>query len=418
MATERIIMHVDVNSAFLSWSNIKYMQNGGEDLRQIASAVAGDKSSRHGIILAKSMEAKKYGISTGEPIFMAMRKCPTLVLVPPDYHLYIEKSNALGELVSNYSPIIEQYSIDEFFIDYTGLEKVLGAPIDAANRLREQVERELGFTVNVGIGNNKLLAKMAGELKKPNLTHTLYKSEIAEKMWPLPLRELFMLGASSEATLKARGVETIGQLAALELPFMYRILKSQGSLIWSYANGIDVTPVVPRGTTEPKSISNSVSTPHDISHVEDALAVLSQLCDSICVRMRGEGFVCSVVTVAMRDTAFVTTSKQQKLDRPSDVTGELIGTANKLFRALWQGKPIRQVTIGFSDFLPSCAAPSTLFDTEKREKMQQLDEAFDKVRLKYGSDAIKRAGQLNNFEIDHLDRYSPDSKKPKTNCPF
>lgn len=418
MAAERIIMHVDVNSAFLSWSNLKYMKNGGEDLRKTASAVAGDPNSRHGIILAKSMPAKTFGVSTGEPIAMAKRKCPSLVLVPPDYQLYIAKSNELGEIVSSYSPIIEQYSIDEFFIDYTGLESILGSPIDAADRLREQVERELGFTVNVGIGNNKLLAKMAGELKKPNFTHTIFKSEIEKKMWPLPLRELFMLGASSEATLKAHGIETIGQLAALELPFMYRILKSQGALIWSYANGIDTTPVVPRGTTEPKSISNSVSTPHDISRIDDALAVLSQLCDSICVRMRNEGFVCNVVTVAMRDTAFATTSKQQKLDRPSDVTSELMGTANKLFRELWQGKPIRQVTIGFSDFLPAGTAPSTLFDTEKREKMQQLDEAFDKVRLKYGSDAIKRAGQLNNFEIDHLDRYSPNSKKPKTNCPF
>lgn len=418
MAGPRTIMHIDVNSAFLSWSNIRYMQNGGADLREICSAVAGDQEARHGIILAKSMPAKKMGVSTGEPIFMAKKKCPALVLVPPDYQLYIKMSNSLGELVTDFSPDIEQYSIDEFFIDYTGLESIIGEPIAAAALIRKRAREELGFSVNVGIGSNKLLAKMAGELKKPDMTHTIYRHEIEQKLWPLPVRELFMLGAASEATLHSHGIKTIGELATLEPEYMYRLLKSHGSMLWSYANGIDPSPVVKKGTTEPKSYSNSTSTAHDITHIEDALAVLSQLCDSICVRMRNDGYLCNIVTVSSRDTALKTTSKQQKMSRPTDLTGELFGCAKALFTQLWDGHAIGQVTIAFSDFLPAGAAPMTLFDTREREKMQQLDETFDRLRLKYGSESIKRASQLKNSGMDHLDRYSPNSKKPETKCPF
>lgn len=418
MSSPRAILHVDVNSAFLSWSNLGYMAEGGQDLRLIPSAVAGDQHARHGIILAKSIPAKNLGITTGEPLFQARKKCPQLITVPPNHLLYIKLSKALGEIVAQYSPVIEQFSIDEYFIDYTGSEKALGPAEEAADRLREQVKNQLGFTVNVGIGPNKVLAKMAGEFSKPDRTHHLYTEEIEQRLWPLPIRDLFMLGAASERTLRSRGIFTIGDLACVSPEFAYRLLKSHGTTLWGYANGIDPSPVTPNKETEPKSFSNSVSTPFDLTDREDILAVLSQLCDSVCVRMRCEGYVCRLVSVGLRDSDFQTASRQSKLTRPSSLTAELYEAAKLLISQLWNGRPIRQISIGLGELLPAAEAPLSLFDNEQRLRLTLLDQTFDTIRKRFGSDAIRHGVQLGNFEIDHLARYAPNAEKPPSKCPF
>ena len=211
----RVIFHVDVNSAFLSWEAVYRLRHadGAPDLRTIPSAVGGDIAKRHGVILAKSIPAKKYDVRTGEPVVDALRKCPHLVLVAPNHALYEENSHAFMNILRKYSDVVEQYSIDEAFVDMTGTEWLFGKPIAAAHRIKDEIRDTLGFTVNVGISSNKLLAKMASEFEKPDKVHTLFPQEIKEKMWPLPVRELFLVGGASEQKLKRLGINTIGDLA-------------------------------------------------------------------------------------------------------------------------------------------------------------------------------------------------------------
>ena len=191
--TESVIFHIDVNSAFLSWTAAYRCKVLGEsfDLREVPSVIAGQKDSRRSIILAKSTPAKKFGIKTGEPLGMARDKCPDLVVAEPNYDLYISASRALMKLLRNISPVVEQFSIDEAWVDMTGTQRLYGSPVFAAQWLKEKIKQELGFTVNIGISTNKMLAKMAGELEKPDKVLTLFPWEIEEKLWPLPVGELF-----------------------------------------------------------------------------------------------------------------------------------------------------------------------------------------------------------------------------------
>ena len=212
---KRVIYHIDVNSAFLSWEAVYRLYHLGaqRDLRDEVAAVGGDMAMRHGIILAKSIPAKKYGIKTGESIVEARQNCPTLKLVPPNYHLYDQCSKAFMEILRRYSPDVEQYSVDEAFVDMTGTESLWGDPVLTADRIREQIRDELGFTVNIGISENKLLAKMASDFKKPDQVHTLWKEEIPDKMWPLPVSDLFFVGRATAKKLFSLGIKTIGDLA-------------------------------------------------------------------------------------------------------------------------------------------------------------------------------------------------------------
>ena len=222
---ERVIFHVDANSAFLSWSAAYRVKVLGEetDLRDVPSAVAGDKASRHSIILAKSVPAKKYGIQTGEPLFQALEKCPGLVVIPPDYELYVQASRHFVDMLREFSPAVEQYSIDEAWVDMTGTQRLWGTPRLAAELMRRRINEELGFTVNIGISSNKLLAKMAGDFEKPNKVHTLFPEEMTEKFFPLPVRDLFLVGAATERKLQMLGIYTIGELAAADV----RVLKKR-----------------------------------------------------------------------------------------------------------------------------------------------------------------------------------------------
>ena len=211
----KIYFHVDVNSAFLSWSALKALQDGGTvDLRTIPAVVGGDETKRHGVVLAKSGPAKQYGIKTGESLFAARTKCPGLTVVPPDFDWYVQNSKALIQILNDYTPDVEQYSIDEAFLDMTGTEALFGPPLTAAHTIRRRVRRELGFTVNVGIAPNRLLAKMASDFQKPDKVHTLYLYEVEKKMWPLPVGELFGVGPSAAKKLNSCGIYTIGNLAA------------------------------------------------------------------------------------------------------------------------------------------------------------------------------------------------------------
>ena len=218
---ERLIFHVDVNSAFLSWEAASRVKAGEPDLREIPSAVGGDPRTRTGIIVAKSIPAKKYGVQTGEPVAMALRKCPNLVVVPSDFRLYTKNSQAFKAICKSYAPAMESFSIDEVFLDMTGTSLIYPDPIATACEIKDKIYQELGFTVNVGISTNKLLAKMASDFEKPNKVHTLFPEEIPAKMWPLPIRDLLFLGKASEKKLVDFGICTIGELGKGSLLFRH-----------------------------------------------------------------------------------------------------------------------------------------------------------------------------------------------------
>lgn len=271
---ERLIFHIDVNSAYLSWEATRRVSQGEDDIRLIPSAIGGDREKRTGVILAKSIPAKKYGIKTGEPVAMALRKCPDLFLARPDFRLYEESSKAFMDIVQSYAPVMEKYSIDECFADFTGTHLVYPDPIALAHTIKDKIRDELGFTVNVGVGSNKLLAKMASDFSKPDKVHTLFSHEVNSKMWPLPVRDLFTVGAATAEKLEKARIRTIGDLANTDLAKVQRLVGMKlGQQIHDYANGIDPSPVL-AAPEEAKGYSNSTTLEEDVTTAEQAHTVL------------------------------------------------------------------------------------------------------------------------------------------------
>lgn len=402
--SRKVIFHIDVNSAFLSWEAVyRICHLGGKlDLRTIPSAVGGDIAKRHGIILAKSIPAKKYGIHTGEPVTDALRKCPGLVLVPPNYELYEKSSKAFMEILRKYSDRVEQYSIDEAFMDMTGTEKLFGSPVIAANAIKDEIYQTLGFTVNVGVAENKLLAKMAGDFKKPNLVHTLFKEEIEKKMWPLPVRELFFVGGASEKKLQTLGIRTIGELAKADVNVLRSILKKHGEVIWNFANGRDVS-VVEGVPADNKGYGNSTTIAFDVTDAGTARMILLSLAETVGRRLRKDGVQIEVVAVSIRFSDFTGVSHQRVLDVATNITKEIHDAACRLFDELWDGTPIRQMGVHTGRVTQSGSSRQlSLFDDIDYEKLEKLDKAVDSIRERFGADAVQRASFLKQNRIDHM----------------
>ena len=419
---KRVIFHVDVNSAFLSWEAVYRLHHlgGTLDLRTIPSAVGGDKEKRHGIILAKSSPCKRFGVQTGEPVTDAVKKCPGIVLVPPNYDLYNRSSKAMLRVLERYTDKIERYSIDEAFLDMTGCTE---DPVKTANELKDTIREELGFTVNVGVSSVKVLAKMASDFRKPDLVHTLWTEEIPEKMWPLPVRELFFVGGASEKKLKSLGVHTIGQLAALPDNVAYSAMKSHGLLIKQYANGIDNSEVVTE-TPANKGYGNSLTTPKDVEDVYLARQYLLSLAETISSRLRADGAKIRVVSVTIRDTDLVFSGHQITLDAATDLTVEIYDAACKCLDEFWDGRPVRHLGIHTSRVSTEENRQLSLFDVVDYEKQKKAEEAVDQLRKKFGQDIIKRASFLppkggKEAPVDHMgggisrEKRTVDYKKEK-----
>ena len=341
-----VIFHIDVNSAFLSWEAVHRIRDLGEkdDLREIPSAVGGDRAMRQGIILAKSIPAKKYNIQTGEPVTDALRKCPGLVLVPPNRRLYEKYSEAFLQILRKYSDAVEKFSIDEAFADMTGTRELFGEPVCAANAIKDEIYETLGFTVNVGVSCNKLLAKMASDFRKPNFVHTLFPEEIEKKMWPLPVRELFLVGKASERKLHAIGIRTIGDLAKADVKVLKSILKKPGETLWDFANG-RAASVVEQKPADNKGYGNSKTTAFDVTEREDAKRILLSLAETVGRRLRKDGARIEVVSVTIRSCDFSESSHQCALLAATNITKEIYDTACRLFDELWDGTPIRLLGI-------------------------------------------------------------------------
>lgn len=400
----RVIFHIDVNSAFLSWEAVYRLQHlgGTLDLRNIPSAVGGDMSKRHGIILAKSLPAKKYNIQTGEPVTDALRKCPGLVLVPPNYSLYEKSSKAFLSILRKYSPIVEQYSIDEAFMDMTGTEKLFGSPVIAATRIKDEIRDTLGFTVNVGVSSNKLLAKMAGDFKKPDLVHTLFPYEIEKKMWHLPVRDLFFVGSATEKKLHSMGIKTIGELARTDPDIIRSKLKKQGQLIWEFANGIDAV-VVEKEPVANKGYGNSTTIAFDVTDAGTAKLVLLSLAETVAGRLRKDHVKIDVISVGIRFFDLSYESHQRAIVNPTNITDEIHKVACELFDEMWDGTPIRHLGIQTAGVHEENEARQiSLFDSMDYEKHEKMDKAIDSIRERFGQDSIKRASFAENERLDHM----------------
>ena len=393
---QRLIFHVDVNSAFLSWEATNRVKQGLPDLRESPSCIGGDPKKRTGIVVAKSIPAKKYGVQTGEPVGLALQKCPNLVCVPSDFALYDLCSKAFKSICASYAPVMESFSIDEVFLDMTGTGQIYPDPIATACEIKDRIYRELGFTVNVGISTNKLLAKMASDFEKPNKVHTLYPEEVSQKMWPLPVRDLLFLGKASEKKLIQNGIHTIGDLAqANEKEIQMLLGEKSGHQLYLSANGIDDSPVKAQ-RDEAKGISVETTFDEDIVSYEQIFPILLSQCDIVAARMRREGKKCNCVAVSFRTLEFKNKSHQRKLENPTDVTDEIYQNVKRLFQESWSGQPLRLIGVALTGLTEDSFVQMSLFeDPKKREQQKKLDEAMDNIRKKFGNDKISRASTMN-----------------------
>lgn len=396
---DSIIFHIDVNSAYLSWTAVEQMKNGeSEDIRKIPAIIGGNQQSRHGIVLAKSVPAKKYGIVTGEPVAQALRKCPDLKMFPPDHKMYEAYSRRLMEFLLTYTPDIEQVSVDECYMDFTGIAHQFHSPVAAAFEIKDAIREKFGFTVNIGISVNRLLAKMASDFEKPDKVHTLFPEEIPVKMWPLPIGELYMAGNSSVDVLRKLEIRTIGELAKTDPNLLELHLKSHGRTLWEFANGIDNNKVV-RERVESKGIGNSITLPKDLTKEEDAKPVLLWLSETVGGRLRQERVKAGMVSVEIKYHTFQSFSHQKQLLTATNTDQDIYQAARSLFRELWNGEPVRLLGIRTSKLVDDEEPEQIdIFEMQqmmqqnisKKEKYKKLDSALDEIRKKFGEDAVKR----------------------------
>jgi len=395
---ERKILHIDVNNAFLSWLAVYKLKQGETiDIRTIPAVIGGDEETRKGIVLAKSTKAKEMGIVTGEPIFQAKRKCPQLQVFKGNFDIYKEYSNKLYKLLLDYTDKIERYSIDECFLDMT--EYLMKDTLEnKAKEIHGRVKEELGFTVNIGISNNKLLAKMASDFEKPDKIHTLYTDQIQEKMWHLPVSELFMLGRKSVPKLEKMGIKTIGDLARAERNILIKNFGKHGNLMWEYANGIDNSEVNYK-YEKPKGVGNSVTLPMDTCNVQRLEEVLLELTEQVSYRLRKYDLVANTVNVQLRTKEFQDFSHQGKLDSSTSNTKQIYQKAKYLFNEMYkEGTFIRLVGVRVDNLEGKEQLQISLFENKNKEKLDKIDKVVDTLKDKYGYDMIKYAGRLKKEE--------------------
>lgn len=413
---EPIFFHIDVNSAFLSWTAVERLEQGDPlDLRLIPSIIGGDKEKRHGIALAKSIPAKAFHIQTGEPIVKALEKCSALTIAPPDHAMYQRRSRLLMNYLKTLTPDIEQVSIDECYMDFSTIIHRYSSPIEAATLIKDTIYNTMGFTVNIGISDCKVLAKMASDFKKPNLVHTLYRHEIKEKMWPLPVSSLFMCGESSVDELRKLEILSIGDLACADPDIISLHLKSHGKLLWEFANGIDDSKVEPIHP-DAKGIGNSTTMAKDAQDLETIHEVLLSLSDSVAARIRKADSLAYMVSVEVKYSSFVKNSHQTTLPSPTNTSDTIYKTACRLFDELWDGTPVRLLGIrcsklvdlnepvqmnltdysfDSSDDISGEEFINKSLSVHNEEKNKKLDSALDSIRKRYGSSAVVRGSMLN-----------------------
>lgn len=392
---KRLIMHIDVNNAFLSWTAIYLLEHGyKEDIRNTYAIIGGDEKRRAGIVLAKSTPAKKKGIKTAETIYEAKRKCSNLKIFPPNYDFYKQKSKELFVLLSNYTPDIEIASIDECYLDYTKVQKLYGDPLNFARKIQKEITDKLGFTVNIGIAENKLCAKMASDFSKPNKIHTLYQYEIKEKMFPLPIEDLFGVGKQTAEKLKFLGIKTIEDLALQQEYNLKKIFKNQAKHLIEIANGKDEDEV-DSARQSPKGISNEITLSEDITNKKDLCKKLSILSEMVSKRIRKENKYVKVVCVILKDNHFRRYSHQKKLKNPINTYEDIYKYSKQILEEFYQNEPIRLIGIRLDDLTKIKNIQTSLFEkTSDLDKGEKLEQIMDEINNKYGKEVLKRASHI------------------------
>lgn len=395
---QRQILHVDVNNAFLSWTATQKLKEGyAIDIREIPAVIGGDEERRSGIVLAKSMKAKACGVVTGETLYQARKKCNNLQVYPSSYKIYKKYSNELYNLLLEYTDKIERFSIDECFLDMTDY-LVNVTLLEKAKEINKRVKEELGFTVNVGVAHNKLLAKMASDFEKPNKVHTLYENEIPQKIWNLPVGELFMLGRKTVPKLYNMGIQRIGDLARFDEQILINKFGKYGKLIWEYANGIDNSEVHFEPET-PKSIGNSITLPTDIHCKEKIAEIVLALTEQVTFRLRRYDLLANVVSVQLRTKEFKDYSHQRKLSSSSNSTREIYNVAKEILDEMYKGEFIRLVGVRTDDLCDKNQTQLSLFDDTNSKKQEKIDKSIDLLKQKYGYNAVTRGTVMNVEDI-------------------
>lgn len=390
---ERIIFHIDVNNAFLSWTAVQLLEEGYNiDIRKIPAIIAGDESKRHGIVLAKSPIAKKYGIVTAETIYQAKMKCPNLKVFSPNHEIYQRKSKQLMSYLKEFTPIMEQFSIDECFLDMTGTKYLYDNYLELAYKIKDEIKEKFGFTVNVGIGNNKLCAKMASDFEKPDKVHTLLKNEIKEKLWPLPVNDLFMCGKKTSIELNKMNIYTIKDLAEYDFQKLEKKFKSQAKYLKQAAWGIDESKVEERKDKR-QSISTTRTLPHDEENREKLKEVLFLQTEDVCRQLREKKLYASTIAIIYKDKYFKSTTVQEQLENATDNTKEILKKINSLFEKSYNNIPIRLIGVRLANLTKYKNTQVSLFDTEidDNSKEESIQKTVDKINKKFGSSLIMPA---------------------------
>ena len=388
---ERIIFHIDVNNAFLSWTAIDLLNHGyNYDIRNSYAVIGGDPKARKGIVLAKSNACKKLGIYTSMTLYEAKKKCSVLKIYPPNYKFYSEMSNKLFALLSKYTPDIEVASIDECYLDYGKVKKMYGDQYDFALKLQKEIYETLKFTVNIGIANNKLCAKMASDFSKPNKIHTLYNYEIETKMYPLPISDLFMIGKKTSEKLMNLGIKTIGDLANFSYDKLYPYFKNQTSFLINQARGIDDS-IVDSETFVPKGISNEITLEKDIVTKDGLYPYLMNLCETVSVRLRKQKKYATVICVILKDNYFKRRSHQKKLTNATNITNEIYQIAKEILDEMWNDEKIRLIGVRLDKLVDNVIYQSSLFEINDNIEDSKVDAVIDNLKQKYGNKIITKA---------------------------
>ena len=393
---ERVIFHIDVNNAFLSWTAVYLLKNGfNKDIRKVPSIIGGDEHSRRGIVLAKSPVAKKYGIVTAEPIYQARKKCPILEIYPSNYSWYQEKSNELMSYLKNYSPDQEQLSVDECFLDMTGMKYIYDDLIELAYKIKDEIKTKFGYTVNIGIANNKLCAKMASDFEKPDKVHTLFNYEIKEKMWPLPVNDLYMCGKKTAEQLNKLNIKTIGDLANTNSKILEKYFKSYGKYLKEAANGIDNSKVEKRKSKN-KSISTTTTLPHNYKDIDNLKKIILNQVEEITRELRDKKLYAKTVGVIFKNKDFISYSAQETFDKPTDNTKEILNKTYKVLEENYKEDEIRLIGVRLSNLTQEKQEQISLFEENKEEGEDILQKTMDKINNKFGKSLINPAS-FNNI---------------------
>ena len=402
---ERIIMHIDVNNAFLSWSAVYLLQNGSkEDIRNTYAVIGGDEEQRKGIVLAKSTPCKKLGIKTAETLYSARKKCKALRIYKPNFKFYNEMSNKLFNLLYTYSPDIEIASIDECYLDYGKVKNLYGDEYQFAEKLKNEIYEKLGFTVNIGIANNKLCAKMASDFSKPNKIHTLYDYEVKSKMYPLDIADLFGIGHQTANKLNEIGIHTIGDLANSDVNVLRKYFKNMAEQLILSAKGINYDEVS-SASSSPKGISNEITLVSDTKNKEVLMEYILNICEMVCIRLRKEKKYATCVAIIIKTSSFKRKTHQKKLKNPTNTTSVIYDALKEVFMEMELDEKVRLIGVRLDNLVDSRVEQISLFnDIEKEESDSKLDDVLDMLKEKYGYKIIDKASNMNKSISKKLEK--------------